>query len=441
MQYAPLSEAFQTYYANAITAQNVPGEVRYIDDAKGKGMFCTRQTPAETVIIKEAPLVSLQHAENRPSAWTCGHCLSFLGSLETQLARHQQVLGQMGQSQPTPQVSLLSAGNVETFECAMGCGEMYCSDACRAEAFQRHHRFLCVGQLTSQNHPLFKFKQQAMRDHEIFLLGAQAICVIIGRWETNGGDFTDAILPFAVYPKKAWWDVACIDSGVPAQVLMGMAEVSLQLLKQALSPHIIEHPIYQRQLKEAGKEPEISTVFNLQFFGLLVGLFELNNQGIEIQKMPEMAEPQKSQIWAVLAPTVEHIMRMQDEMDADDHDHDHDGEDHHCDDEDGGKEEEMESAPLSLFERALQQPYVFPPMQGMGVFVVSATMNHSCEPNTIVRYKDNFLAHVHTTRDIHPGEEMTHSYIEDTMSLEDRNADLQAYGFECDCPKCERERR
>lgn len=47
------------------------------------------------------------------------------------------------------------------------------SEDCRTQAFNKHHQLLCVGQLTTTQHPLFLFKQHAIENYELFLLAAQ----------------------------------------------------------------------------------------------------------------------------------------------------------------------------------------------------------------------------------------------------------------------------
>lgn len=281
--------------------------------------------------------------------------------------------------------------------------------------------------------------------------------MIIGRWEKNGGDFNEAIVPFAVYPKKYWWDVACIDSGIPAQVLKDMTNTSLSLLREALVPyHIHNHPLYIHQKNNMqldnnnkNKEPSIMTLFNLEFFGLLMGIFELNNQSISIGSplqellniLPNMEENMRNSIWKVLYPTVREIINIQDQEQHVHSDDDNNNADTHNDMDGETVEDEMDDScdeSVRLYRRVVNRgEEVFPTMEGIGIFKVSATMNHSCVPNTIVKYAKNNVAHLYALRDINIGEEMTHSYIEDTMSFEDRNADLEAYGFQCDCPKCQ----
>ena len=57
-------------------------------------------------------------------------------------------------------------------------------------------------------------------------------------------------------------------------------------------------------------------------------------------------------------------------------------------------------------------------------------------PNTIVKFKTDNTSQVIALGPIQPGEELTHSYIENEDDLESRMSDLRTYGFACDCPKC-----
>lgn len=52
------------------------------------------------VLIRELPLVGIQHAANQPQALVCAHCFQFLGSVEEQIGRrlawHRTAGGWMG---------------------------------------------------------------------------------------------------------------------------------------------------------------------------------------------------------------------------------------------------------------------------------------------------------------------------------------------------------
>jgi hypothetical protein len=90
---------------------------------------------------------------------------------------------------------------------------------------------------------------------------------------------------------------------------------------------------------------------------------------------------------------------------------------------------------------------------GEGIYPCAALLNHSCAPNTILRYKlDNGdaltkrgegeafhppLLQIVACRDIAKGEELTHSYVDLMLSTKERQARLwQTHGFTCQCKRC-----
>lgn len=79
----------------------------------------------------------------------------------------------------------------------------------------------------------------------------------------------------------------------------------------------------------------------------------------------------------------------------------------------------------------------------IAVFPRTALLNHSCEPNCIIRYEltavsnDGPIAHLIALRDIEEGEELTHSYCDSTYPNAIRQISLQnIYGFTCQCNAC-----
>ena len=67
-----------------------------------------------------------------------------------------------------------------------GCGEKYCSEKCRDEAFTQYHNLLCVGQLSSTAHPLYQYKKYALENNELLLIVAQYLARIITCWQDSG---------------------------------------------------------------------------------------------------------------------------------------------------------------------------------------------------------------------------------------------------------------
>ena len=98
---------------------------------------------------------------------------------------------------------------------------------------------------------------------------------------------------------------------------------------------------------------------------------------------------------------------------------------------------------------------IFTPLDGTAMYSTTCKMNHSCEPNVVVKYSfscagggkfarwgRNFPLVVSccAIREINEGEELCISYINEDLELEEREKALENYGFECNCTKCERQR-
>ncbi|KAI9055883.1 hypothetical protein LZ554_000821 [Drepanopeziza brunnea f. sp. 'monogermtubi'] len=76
---------------------------------------------------------------------------------------------------------------------------------------------------------------------------------------------------------------------------------------------------------------------------------------------------------------------------------------------------------------------------GFGIVVPEAArLNHDCRPNARFAFDRTSLTHrVHATRTIHPGDEITFSYIDGKQDFATRQAVIHAHwGFQCRCSLC-----
>lgn len=63
--------------------------------------------------------------------------------------------------------------------------------------------------------------------------------------------------------------------------------------------------------------------------------------------------------------------------------------------------------------------------------------NHDCRPNAAYRFNHETMTHnVHALRDILPGEELTLTYTNPSLSRQDRQDRLRLWGFQCGCDLC-----
>ncbi|KAI4643466.1 uncharacterized protein J4E78_009936 [Alternaria triticimaculans] len=76
----------------------------------------------------------------------------------------------------------------------------------------------------------------------------------------------------------------------------------------------------------------------------------------------------------------------------------------------------------------------------VGLFPKIARINHSCRPNTSYYWSEKLNKRiVYATRKIKAGEEFFVSYISLLLSREDRQKQLDRYGFQCHCEACAHE--
>jgi hypothetical protein len=75
---------------------------------------------------------------------------------------------------------------------------------------------------------------------------------------------------------------------------------------------------------------------------------------------------------------------------------------------------------------------------GHGLFLICSRMNHSCWPTVEMSSVDGTETEVRATQDIHPGDEITVSYLWTTglKSRAKRQEYLQNWGFQCTCRLC-----
>lgn len=443
-------------------------EVRAANPPKGFGLFACASCPAYSELFTEEPLFAIQHSGNRRVVAACARCCGFIHSVPLQLevifgeSRFAPLLAALGDL-PSRWQESAGEGQATVVRCAQGCGELYCSEACRDAHFQQSHNLLCVGPLSAED-PLLRFKYHALEHADTLLLAAQVFAFLVNRAKAAGGgtevtqNLMQELLCFCHAPFR---DACRAPPGRAKDAEFyahtdALVNEAAALLRAALEPRA---PAEVAALFQAGPA----------FFSEILGLFEYNNIDLEVSSpldqlllhrakmlsaMGPEAHPELQQIEALLREK-EWVMRCVW------------GEETtgiFCDDEpelkekDGvgqdatdvmqameqGNDEQVASAAMARaraevsqmsFEQLLKG--VWPSMHGTALFASVARMNHSCAPNVKVTFPKNSSKLLATSvLNISPGDELCLCYINQEADVQTRRRRLLEYGFTCCCTRC-----
>mmetsp|Transcript_12338 Transcript_12338/g.28961 ORF Transcript_12338/g.28961 Transcript_12338/m.28961 type:complete len:483 (-) Transcript_12338:33-1481(-) len=446
---------------------------------KGLGLFVQSSHQQGAQVFRDQPLFVVQHSGNRRVAATCARCGAFLGPLQVQLerifseARFEPVLAALRQSGVAQrwECELVAQqpqlGGRSPVPCSHGCGELYCSTACRDAHYSHSHNLLCAGLVESEEHPLIKFKYLAIENADTLLLVAQVFAHLVNRAKAMGGgaDVTRSLmqelLAFCHAPLKE----ACRpppgrakDAEFVAHCDQLVAEAAT-LLKGAFDIHA---PQESAALFEAGPA----------FLSEVLGLFEYNNIDVEVasplaayfqsraqalaaassqgnsealQELQLLEGMLREKEWVMRCVWGEETTGIFDDGASDDDDCEDASmcEDDEDDLDDGAVNAAAESAMKKArahVDSLSMQDLVnskWPAMHGTGLFVSVARINHSCAPNLKVDFPDNSCCLRAVA--LHPlsaGTELSISYIRTELDVTERRRQLSEYGFACNCERC-----
>jgi len=455
-------------------------EVR-LTQHKGYSTFARAPHAQGACILQDDPLFVMQHTGNRRVVVACANCCAFIGSVSSQVEaifneeRFAPLMAQVGSMVRGWEQSLASSGHTISrgVACSQGCGEIYCSETCRAAHFAHSHNLLCVGPLTDESHPLIQFKYHAIEHADTLLLAAHAIAHLLNRICACGGGadvarrFQAELLCFVHAPFKD----ACRPPPGRAKddeflrVTDGILQQASSLLRQALEPHA---PLEVQTLFEAGPA----------FLSELLGMFEYNNMdveiasplgpffieraqalhdamtrgcaesGLQLQLMEKLLREKEWVMRCVWGPETTGIYNGDVELEnaavlvppgqgevasnspQDDDDTAMTG---------IAMAEARQLADRMNLEELLQAPW--PKVHGIALFSTVSRINHSCMPNVKVVFPDNGAKlSLFALAPLALGDELSISYIDQNTDLKSRRDQLvDDYGFVCDCERCLRE--
>ncbi|KAL8253525.1 hypothetical protein R6Q59_031746 [Mikania micrantha] len=418
----------QEYFDELIASKQSDGiQVKPTNDY-GKGVYADMDFKEGDLVLKDQMLVGMQHSSNKIDCLVCGCCFSFIGSIEIQIGRklYLQGLGSPKDVCFNEKSELLMHEKLElpyskkfplpgVINCPGGCKEVYyCSKSCAQADWEFSHSLLCTGEGSKSlsQKALSKFIQHANETNDIFLLAAKAISCTILKYrklkttcdkekDKKKNHISDVLgnrnfslllkswKPLLMGYKRRWWDCIALPDDVDVS-----DEDSFRMQIKQLAFESLE------LLKAAILDEECLPLFSLEIYGHIIGMFELNNLDL-----------------VVATPVEDYFLYIDDLPEAE-------------------KKEINEIT--QPFLDALGEDYSVC-CQGTAFFPLQSCMNHSCCPNAKAFKRDedrDGQATILACKPIKRGEEITISYIDEELELEERRALLADYGFICKCPRC-----
>ena len=352
-----------------------------VSEAKGRGLFATRDFVKGETIFREKPLVRVQFSWNRLYEYkACHHCLEPLESANENAVRlandHNIVL---------PYHEACATRSTFHTKCA-SCDVAYCSQSCKDESWSTYHKVLCH---RDPKHPLRVLDEMWRNIHfppetSSIMLVCRILASIIQSSdpEVKIGDYLQMI-----------HEANNVKEGLVHKMLGDQYGVQLEQLRLATSNVFASHAIVQRFLD------------NPEGFATLLALVGRNSQGIGTSPFSVWVKKAEK-----LAKTEEERSKLDSLIDA-------------------------------VYEAFNRHAGTFLNNEGAGLFAKQSTINHSCNPNTTVEFPfNNHELVVNAAKNIQVGDEILISYLDECEVERSRHSRIKAlrenYLFTCDCTKC-----
>ncbi|KAJ3188102.1 hypothetical protein HDU82_004099, partial [Entophlyctis luteolus] len=348
--------AADNFYAAHMRRQTHCGDrsqVQLLGPDRGKGLVALSAFSAGERIIVELPLLLRQSSSNKRVALVCSRCLAFAEPpsshasriLERRLTEVETVLfsSTNQESERYPARAITCSANKPNM-----CQEIYCSIACRDADNAAGHSHICA----ALNPAVVDFMEHAVATNETFLLALKAFGLIAERIRVHANptaiDAVEAALfDFRLFSKDYWWNICLPDD--PDDDTVELKAVLKTLLADSLA--------FLSKVFES--LPGIKPLLTVNFYSLLMGLFEQNNLSIVnpaplVFVLDSLPDNLKMEIIGKLSELLKE------------------------DCNDFGAEE-LDCDYSSAVDELVGS--------GSGLHILQATINHSCKPNAVV-FKD-----------------------------------------------------
>uniref|UniRef100_A0A0V0J9I1 SET and MYND domain-containing protein 5 n=1 Tax=Schistocephalus solidus TaxID=70667 RepID=A0A0V0J9I1_SCHSO len=400
--------------------------VRAVDlgPPKGRTLVSTRIIRPEDIIFSERPLVCCQFSWNRFYGYlACDYCLR---PLETAEANARRLLSKPDFCLPRFEDAPFSSP-LETIVACQNCTVQYCCDACRSSSAAEYHSFLCPALCPDPANNAFTRLDEEWRNSQhppetgtVMLLVRMAAAHFSAHFKKDPqamrivqalGRFVSSLAVEAAsstVPNSSTTLVHKLLCPNFSGSLSCLHACFLEALKEMARRVGYEGPSFTEALQEAGLQAMLSEAG----FCSAMCLIGRNGQGIGTTPLG---------LWGTVCEARAIAQG-------------------------GEAAEKFESFLDSLYEQLDQTVGDFLDNEGVGLYEHQSLLNHSCEPNTYVRFESGTSElQIVAKEEIPPDIELTISYLDGWMLSRGRHSRQkwlsEHYLFLCECPRCVSEKQ
>lgn len=362
-------------------------EVCIISEKKNRGIVAKRNLAQDEIIFTEKPLVSAQFTWNEFYQYkACEYCMRPLETTEENIARLTE-----DRNFKLPYLKEFCSVDKSKFVQCSNCQIEYCSEECRQNAFNSYHQTLCLGKdRFNENHPVNRLLETWRQIHlppetTTIMLVLKLVAIIKQSQDKN-----------SIIQKLLKFESNLTNGNMKHKLTGENFFYQVELLRQQL------YEIFVNYLYVKECEPMFSDYGFKQLFGLI----GRNSQGIGTSPLSQWVNTCTKSL-----------------------------------ENDKSKLKKFNKYLDKLYDRLDKYAGQFLNSEGSALFELQSCANHSCNPNAEIVFKNNNNeVSLKALGDIHQGEEITISYLDEcslTRSRHSRQKILKEnYLFLCDCDKC-----
>ncbi|CAL8099491.1 unnamed protein product [Calicophoron daubneyi] len=385
--------------------------------SRGRGVITTRQTEAGDVIFSESPLLCCQFSWNRLYGYqACDYCMCPLESAE---ANAKRLTGNQNLVLPYSDCGALP---LNITHCP-GCGLAFCSPGCLESARPVYHSLLCENQQNNPTNPVEKLDEIWRQIHfppetgTIMILVRMACACLSARFlhSPQSQHIASALETFVSCTEVVGSDGGSAQATISHKLLRPEFNDSITQLHRAF----VSVLFYLTRKLIHPDAPESECLFHLQQ-AHLDGLLNIDKFRCALCLLGRNGQGVATSAFSLWVKTAEKLVSSADHSD---------------------KAVQFEELVKNLYAAMDDHVGPFLDNEGVGLYQFQSLINHSCDPNAVVKFggESNRLSVV-ALRSIALGEEVTISYLDECDQFRSRHSRrkfLSAnYLFWCECDKC-----